>query len=76
MAACATSSGLKGGEAEVVACAKHPSVYDPILLEAYTHSKTVQYYPYSTLNGKELPQGLSAKQLKAALCKAGAQAAC
>ena len=76
MASCAASAGIAGGAKAMTSCAKDKSTTEPIVREAWEKSQKVQTYPYSTLNGKVLPQGVSATQLKKALCKAGAKAAC
>ncbi len=76
MAECAGVAGIAGGAEAMTSCAKDKSVYNPIVLEAWQRSQKVQTYPYSTINGKVLPQGISTAQLKKALCHAGAKAAC
>jgi hypothetical protein len=57
-------------------CIKNKKTYDPVVTEAYDRAKKIQTYPYSTINGKEQPQGQSEQSLAEALCKAGATKAC
>ena len=60
----------------MLSCIKTKSTYAPVVTNAYEKSQKIQTYPYSTVNGKEQPQGQSAASLKKALCSAGAKQAC
>jgi hypothetical protein len=71
---CMKSSGIDSDAMEK--CIANKKVYDSVVVNAYEHSKKIQCYPHTVVDGKVQPQGLSAKQLQEALCKAGADRAC
>lgn len=71
---CIKSSGIDSNA--MASCIKDKASYASVIVNAYEHSKKIQTYPYSTIGGKEQPQGQTPSQFKKSLCKGGVKEAC